>query len=378
MKKTLCVLLSMFLCFGLSGCYDSNEISRLAFIIAIGIDKADDGMYEYTFQAVNPSAFEGSEGDAEPLVSTTITASTIYAAMDKLNSEISEKCDYSHIKLAVFSEELMKTDSKKILSSMLKSDSFHPNTRIAVSLSKASEYLKSIKIPLDTNPAEYYENIFKQNFSAYSPDTRLRDLEKSYKNHPQCNVIPVVKASKKKDKDEPVLESYNTEQIAIIKDYKIVKTADQNEAFCYNLITSKNFRNNLYIKAPSTENNVAVELTRSSCRTDVDMSGKNPIITLNIKLDGSILWSESHGVYIAEDEKFNKAVSDKAENMVTEFLHKCSREYKADICDFAKRAKKNYLTVKAWESEDWQGLYEKAEYRINVKISLKREGINLK
>ena len=90
------------MCTFTSGCYDSNEISQLAFIIAVGIDNADDGLYDYTFQAVKPSAFEG-ESDSNPLVTTTVTASSVYTAMDKLNTEISEKCDYSHIKLAVFS-----------------------------------------------------------------------------------------------------------------------------------------------------------------------------------------------------------------------------------------------------------------------------------
>ena len=162
MRKALCILVCIAICLSLGGCYDSNEISRLAFIIAIGIDKAEGDLYEYTFQAVNPSAFESGESSDEPIVSTVISASTIYAAMEKLNSKISEKCDYSHIKLAVFSQELMKTDSENILPSMLKSDSFHPNTRVAVSTGRASEYLKSIKIPLDTNPAEYYENIFNR------------------------------------------------------------------------------------------------------------------------------------------------------------------------------------------------------------------------
>ena len=377
MRKALCVFVCIAICFSLGGCYDSNEISRLAFIIAIGIDKAEGDMYEYTFQAVNPSAFESGESSDEPIVSTVISASTIYAAMEKLNSKISEKCDYSHIKLAVFSQELMKTDSKNILPSMLKSDSFHPNTRVAVSAGKASEYLKSIKIPLDTNPAEYYENIFNQKYSPYTPDTRLRDMEKSYKNHAQCNVLPIVKASKPED-DESTLESYNTEQFAIVKDYKIIGTADQNEAFCYNLITGKDFKNNFYIKIPETKNNVAAQLTRTSNRIKVDLSGENPVITLNVRLDGSILWSESDSKYIAENDKFNKAVQDKLERQLTEFLYKCSQEYEADICDFAKRAKKNYLTVNAWESEDWQGLFKKSEYKVNAKIVLRREGINLK
>ena len=378
MKKIICLALVTIMCLSLGGCYDSDEISKLAFIIAVGIDKSDDGMYEYTFQTVKPSAFDNSESDAAPLAAATIKAPTIYAAMDKLDSEISEKCDYSHIKLAVFSEELMKTGAESIFRSMLKSDSFHPNTRVAMSETKASEYLQNIKIPLDTNPAEYYENIFKQDYTAITPDTRLRDMEKSYINHPKCNILPIVKASVNNENEDSKLELYNTERIALIKNYHLIGKADQNEAFWYNIVTGDKFTGNFYIQIPGTDKSVVIKFVKKRCKINVDLSEKTPLISVDVKIDGTILWSEDDSSYIADDENFGAAVNEKAESELTEYLYKCSRVYKADINDFAKRAKKYYGTVSDWEKEDWQGLFEKADYNVNVKINIKREGINLK
>lgn len=373
MKQALCVVMCFLVCTVTGGCYDSNEISQLAFIIAVGIDSSDDELYEYTFQAVKPSAFEG-ESDSDPLVTTTITASSVYTAMDKLNTEISEKCDYSHIKLAVFSENLLQKGADGIFRSLFKTNTFHPNIRVAMAEGKASEYLQNIKIPLDTNPAEYYENIFRESYSPYSPGTRLRDMEKDGP-HPKCNILPVVKAGKG---EEEKIEKYNTEKSAIIRDYTLKAVTDHKEAFWYKLMTEKNFKGNFHIQIPHTHQKAVVELAKTYGKTKVDFDGKTPVITVNLRFDGSVLWSESEREYIANDEEFVKAVNQKLKDELNEFLQKCSQEYKSDVCQFDKKAKIHYLTLQAWENEDWQGIFEKAQYQINTDVTLRREGVSLK
>lgn len=373
MKKVLCVLMCIMLCTITGGCYDSNEISQLAFIIAVGIDVADDGLYEYTFQAVKPSAFEG-ESDANPLVTTTITASSVYTAMDKLNTEISEKCDYSHIKLAVFSEKLLQQGAENIFRSLFKTNTFHPNIRVAMSEGKASEYLQNIKIPLDTNPAEYYENIFRESYSPYSPGTRLRDMEKDGP-HSKCNILPVVKSGKG---EEEKIEKYNTEKSAITKNYTLMSVTDHKEAFWYKLLTKKEFKGNFYMQIPHTNQKSVVELAKTYGKIKIVFENKIPVITVYLRFDGSVLWSESEKEYIANDEEFVKAVNQKIQSELQHFLQKCSQEYKADICQFSQKAKSHYLTIQAWENEDWQGLFEKAQYVIKTDVTIRREGVSLK
>lgn len=373
MKKALCVLMCLLMCTFTSGCYDSNEISQLAFIIAVGIDNADDGLYDYTFQAVKPSAFEG-ESDSNPLVTTTVTASSVYTAMDKLNTEISEKCDYSHIKLAVFSKELLQRGAEGIFRSLFKTNTFHPNIRIAMAEGRASDYLQNIKIPLDTNPAEYYENVFRESYSPYSPGTRLRDMEKDGP-HTVCNILPVVKAGKG---DKEKIEKYNTEKSAIIRDYTLKAITDHKEAFWYKLLTEKSFKGNFYIQIPRTDQKAVVELAKTYGKTKVAFENNTPVITVSLRFDGSVLWSESEREYIANDKEFVKAVNQKVKNELEEFLEKCSQEYKSDVCQFSKKAKIRYLTLQAWESEDWQGLFEKAQYRVTTEVTLRREGVSLK
>lgn len=349
MKKIICLTLTVIMCFTFGGCYDSKEISRIAFIIAVGFDTNS-----YSFQIVKPSAFEGENGDDSPLITTTIHAPNVYIAMDKLNSSISEKCDYSHIKLVLFSKEKLESGIKNEVDAMLKSNDFHPNTRIAVCEEMTSDYFKNMKIPLDANPAEYYENIFKKDFTEYSPDTNLKDLQKDYNSQVIANVIPI-------------LNNKSTGMV-ITRDYKSTAFADENTVLLYHILKEKDFQGNYPI-----DEHTVVSLKKKSCKYHIDLSEDIPMISVKLNLDGNIIWSEEN----VDKANCQNIITEKLESDITELLYRSSMQYKADIFDFYKLAKTNYLTVKSWENEDWQGLYEKANYNVTINAKISREGLNI-
>lgn len=329
----------------LDGCYDSKEISRIAFIIAVGFDTDS-----YTFQTVKPSAFESDSSEDSSLLTTTVNAPNVYIAMDKLNSSISEKCDYSHIKMVIFSEDKLKAGVEDDIYAMLNSNDFHPNTRVAMCKDNASEYMKEMKIPLDANPAEYYENIFKENYTEYAPDITIKDMQKSYKSQIMGNVLPVM--------------SSTNSGMAIIKDYKLTDTAGPDEVFIYNLLQWKNFNGNYAV-----DDNVVININKKSKKHNIDMTGKTPVITIKLDITGNVIWSP----VTIDKEKISKKAEQKLKNDITEFLYRCSMQYKSDILEFYKLARTNYPTIQSWEKEDWQGLFQKANYNVTVDINIVKE-----
>lgn len=351
------------LCITLGGCYDSEEISRISFVMAIGFDTAENGENTYSFQTANPTAYEEGSDD-EPVTNVSVTAKTLYAAIDRLNTDISEKIDCSHIKLAVFSEEYLRRGIGKEMNAMFKSSSFHPNTRVAMAKGLASDYLEKTKIPPDTNPAEYYENIFKSDYTSVIPDVRLRDLVNKYDTEAASGVLPIVAP-------ESTFES-----MAILKNYVLSDIAGFNDVICYDLLTNGKFEFNQYIKYPSEDSYTVVEIKQKHRGINADLSGGKPKIEVDVVLEGSVLWSESPRAYSTEREQFDELLKERISAQITEFLNNCSQKYKADILNISKIMRKNYLTIQSWEREDGQGLFENASYSVNVSLTVKREGIN--
>ena len=346
MRKLLIIFLIFIMCLNLSGCYDSKEISRLAFVMAIGFDEGS-----YSFQLVKPSAFEGDGGDDSPLLTLTVEAPDVYMAMEQLNSSISEKCDYSHIKMVIFSQEKLQQGIESEINAILKSNDFHPNTRIAMCEGKVSEYMADMEIPLDANPAEYYENIFKQGYTDYAPDVKLKDMQKNFKTHISGNVLPLLNSKK---------------GMAVTRGYILTGIADTDETFIYNLLKNKNFEGNY-----SPINSVVLSLKKKSCSFTVDLSEKTPFVTVNLRLDGNIIHSSGD----VNKDILKVQTTEKIASDITGFLYKTSTQYKADILELYRLAKMQYTTVAAWEKEDWQGLFEKANYNVNVSVEIKREGL---
>lgn len=348
MKKLICLLVATMICLTLGGCYDSKEISRIAFVMAVGFDTDS-----YSFQIAKPSAFESEVSDESPFFTTTVTAPNVYMAMDILNSKISEKCDYSHIKMVIFSKEKLQKGIGDDIKSMLKSNDFHPNTRISMCEGKASEYMKNMEIPLDANPAEYYENIFKQNFTEYSPDTTLKDFQKSYQTQSQATAIPVI----------------NTDHgMAITKNYKLSGMANTKEVLIFNMLTQKNFDGNYPI-----DDTTVVRLKKQKCIFNVKLSDHIPEISVKLTVEGNLIWAEEN----TDKAKTEQITKDKLQMEIRSFLEKCSKEYKADITGFYKYAKKGYMTTQSWEQANWQERFEKAKYNIIVETKIKREGLNI-
>lgn len=52
----------------LTSCWSKKELTDLAFVSAMGIDKTKDGRYELTFQIINPGNVAGLQGAAAPKV----------------------------------------------------------------------------------------------------------------------------------------------------------------------------------------------------------------------------------------------------------------------------------------------------------------------
>ena len=347
MKKFIALILSLILCITLSGCYDSKEISRIAFVIAVGFDENS-----YSFQIINPSAFEGDSSDNSPLLTETVYASNVYDAMNKLNSKVSETCDYSHIKMVIFSRKVLERGIKKEIDAMLKSNEFHPNTNITMCEGKASDYMQNLKIPLDANPAEYYENMSGYDFTEYSPDTQLKDIQKNFSSHIAGCAIPII----------------NNNGMAITSNFKLSGTADENQTLIYNLLKNPGFEGNFTVA-----NGIVISFKKTYCNYKIDLSKNPPSITAELALDGNIVWSQTN-TNSANAEKYAKA---KIEKDIKNFLNKCSTDYKADILEFYKLAKVNYLTLQSWEKENWQELFENATYTVRTDIKIKRNAQTL-
>ena len=145
-RNIFIVLITIVLVMAFSSSYTSFSIDNLAFVIAIGIDTGDnDGNLKVSFQIAKPSsASQGSSTQDETSIINTVETSSIYTAINLMNSYIGKELNLSHCKLVVFSEEVATNGISNEIYTLINDVQIRPSTNIIVSKIHIIETVKLI------------------------------------------------------------------------------------------------------------------------------------------------------------------------------------------------------------------------------------------
>ncbi len=183
------VLLSLSALF-LSGCGDLREVENTAYVIAAGVDASPDGGKPlFTLQISNPlkngsnldaAAVEGEEEEEggeksgeKPVSNITISAENIFEALENSKSYLGKTPTLTHMKLIVFSEDVLRSGNVyELCRVFLSDDEVRPETKLCTA-SSAKDYLSEVEPSLEESAARYYELLFSDKSAAGSLETDL-------------------------------------------------------------------------------------------------------------------------------------------------------------------------------------------------------------
>lgn len=151
------ILLIVFL-YSFSSSYSNNNIDNLAYIIAIGIDSAENGKIKVSFQFTDTSAFADSSGSSNnSTVINTVEASSIESAINLLNSYIGKNVNLAHCKAIVISEELAKKGVSTYIYSLINDSQIRPTSNFVISRCDAKYYIENSISQYEKIITKYYD-----------------------------------------------------------------------------------------------------------------------------------------------------------------------------------------------------------------------------
>jgi spore germination protein KC len=112
---------------------------------------------------------------------------------------------------------------------------------------------------------------------------------------------------------------------------------------------------------------------------EVDCKGAKPVIRLKVQLDADLLAVQSMINYEQPElqslleQTFKKSVKEG----ITSLIKKC-QDLNADVFHFGDYAAKNFLTIDAFESYDWNSHFKEAEVIVDVNFAIRRTGTQIK
>ncbi|ADF38609.1 spore germination protein [Priestia megaterium DSM 319] len=142
----------------LSSCWSKKELTDLAIVSAVGIDKTKDG-YQLTFQIINPGnvagGMQGGGGSLSPPITIySASGKNLVEASRRASGRISRRLYYAHANLVVIGEKLAREDGIIPLIDAFDRDPEFRNTSTIViaNHSTAADLVKTLT-PVDKIPA---------------------------------------------------------------------------------------------------------------------------------------------------------------------------------------------------------------------------------
>ncbi|MCJ7840064.1 Ger(x)C family spore germination protein [Lederbergia sp. NSJ-179] len=400
-RKSIFAFLMIFLLIPLlSGCWDSLDIEKRATILAIAIDKVDDGKKEegyITHMPASPPKDEkllkltaqvsvpgriplgpettGGE-EQEPVWVLTAIGHTVDDALLNLQQELADDLFLGHLRIIVLNKDIAKEGVKQINDYFRRNSQVRRTTWMAVSEERAAKYME-IAPKLERVPALYLTDmvsnaeklgkfpsgdmgIFWRTLSSKGQDAYLPYL----KIHKQQNIAIRGLAYFNEDKMKGVIEPIETGQLM-------------------GVLGEKQGGYGVFINVPNSDDQVLVRAIRRYSRMKTSIKNGKPEIRVKIRYENEIDEDTKNTVNLGS-VKLIKKIEKQTDKDTTVSLKKLIRKMQkeeSDIFGFGEhiRAKHPaYWNKHIQTKEKWRQVFKDINVEIEVDTQIEQSGIKAK
>jgi len=400
MKASILIIRSMVIWLPMllmAGCADRIEPERLAHVVVLGLDLAEGGKLQVTFQIANPQVGSTDRGQAEnepPSDIVTITATDILTARELANTIIPRQINFTHLQTLIISEELARSPHlHDTITSMVRLPEIRREMNMIITREKAQVFIVKNKPRLETRPHKYYEFMMDQweisgivplsNLNEYLKDLsgevylaiyatteRIEAPTFEFEAHYRAGEVP----TKKADPAQMVGS-------AVIREGKMIGTLTGEETR-YAMMLKKQGKAHSHITSfpdPLKEGErVAVRLIRNEgTRIQVDVSDEVPKISVELQLYAQ-LWSiQGLTNYVTNKENqllLERSIEEKLERETMKFVRRAQEEFRGDPFDWHTEAKKKFWTWNDYLRYDFLDKFPRAEVKVHYDVTIESFG----
>ncbi|MEC0518191.1 Ger(x)C family spore germination protein [Bacillus inaquosorum] len=196
-KRVLAVLMFLSVIV-LPGCWDKRELTDLAIISAIGIDRTNEGNYVLHLQIINPGNVAGGlqgggAGDRPPISVYSIEGDNMTEALRKASMKVSRRLYFAHTNLVVISEKLAREEGLDfVLDNLDRDTEFRTTATMVVAHKTKAENIVKILTPIDKIPSNKVNKTLDFTEAQYGRvvKTNIQDVLKTLAITTKAPVIP--------------------------------------------------------------------------------------------------------------------------------------------------------------------------------------------
>lgn len=401
-----------------AGCWDRQELENTAWVLAMGIDPAEEDHFVFTFRVAVPRLLPGGgaggAGDeAGRTFTTAILARTGFEALDLFNTYISRRISLRHLRAIIVSEEVARAGQLEgLVDALIRFREYRRTVFLLVARGPAAPILEAADPLLAFNISTFLDNLHGQRaFHGLAASGLLHDFVLSAESPAEAPVQPLLALGRQpgglvpgepgQDKPQPsgtdlqrlrprgtaVLAgeaqraggaSYELMGAAVFSGYRMVGTLNGDETRLLSMLRGTFRRTFVAVPDPLAPGRwVTVELRMErGPRVSVRRDGDRTAIDVQMALDAGLVSVRSQVDYFRGDNLrlLEAAVADRLRQEGQALIRRSQEEFGADIFRFGDAVRATFLRSRDWEAFDWPDKFPQADVRLAVEVAIRRQG----
>ncbi|GAB1763460.1 MULTISPECIES: Ger(x)C family spore germination protein [Priestia] len=396
-RKGIFLLTIMTMTLILTSCWSKKELTDLAIVAALGIDKTKDGRYHITLQIINPGnvagGMQGGGGGTQspPITIYSASGDNLVEASRRASGRISRRLYYAHTNLVVVGEKLAKEEGLDTLIDGLDRDPEFRNTSTLViaNHSSAADVVKTLT-PVDKIPANKILKTleFTQRKWGENVKTSLQEVMKSLESPGRGTVVSGFRlvgnpqqAQKLDNLQESAPEAtLRASGIAVLKEGKLVDWLYGKPAIGTVWILDKIQGTDINIDWKGKKEAIAYQTVRQKTSISAQVKNGQPHISVHTRVEGDIGDMEVP-VDIKNPKvikKMEQSIGKKIEKDLKMAIERAQKN-RTDILGFGEVIHRTRPNQFKKFKQEWNDVYfPKLEVDITVEAYIRRAGLRNK
>lgn len=383
------LLMVMVMCLLLTGCWDQRELSTVALITGMAVDKGESGKFKLTVLGIN--AAELSEQTAQgnsPNAMLSLEGDSLPELSQKMNIVFSKNLIYSHMKVFIISKEIAEEGMLDFLDYLERNREIRDDINIVIAKEKAKDILKVASI-LQKDSALKLDSQLEQALKVWglNPDVRLNDLIAAMTSSGRQPVMAVVNVKGDVKKGESVDNMKKPEpdavvaidSMAVLKGEKLLGFLSEDDS--RNYLWTQNKMNYTTVAVPCDKNKyLSVKITDSNTKIKAKMANGTPDIRIGLSLQGFLMGSNCGYPLDMPDTymKIQKLTEKFIEKQIADTINKVQKDYGVDVFGFGEVMERQDYQAYKQVKEHWDEAFREAKITITADLNVTAAGIRTK
>lgn len=395
-KRGIRVLVFFGMVLLLTGCWNRRELKDLAFVSAIGIDKAPEAdEYKISFQIINPSSVSaggasGGVGGQTPVPITVYsgTGKTVFEAIRKTSKKVPRQLFFAHMQLMIIGEPFAREGIQELFDYFERSHEIRLTTMVLVARGIEAGQIVRMLTPLEKIPANSIAGKLKMTSRLWSENIRV-EIDEVIKalvseGEPMISGVIIAGDPEAGGKRSNVQESELPAQldisgIALFKNGKLNRWLDGEAGRGALWIRNKMRSTVVELDCNDKKDAVGIEIVRSHTNIEAEIQNGKPVFHITIKEEGNISEAKCP-LDLSKTEEIAKLEKQWVAETKKEVMAamNAARKEGSDVFGFGEAV--NRTNPKAWNKmkKEWDKIFAESKVDIKVDAFIRRSGMRLK